>query len=78
MTNPPEGSVSPPKRPTPAENYLKYKPYYKAYYQEYGRINKAKLSDYQRLYRLYKSPSKLTNEEQEIKIIKAPITIYFS
>jgi hypothetical protein len=65
---------------TPAENYLKYKPYYKAYYQEYGRKNKAKLSDYQRLYRLNNntSPLKLTNEEQYIKIIKAPITIYFS
>jgi hypothetical protein len=65
---------------TPAENYLKYKAYYKAYYCEYRRINKAKLSDYQRLYRLYNnsSPSKLTNEEQDIKIIKAPITIYFS
>jgi hypothetical protein len=61
---------------TPAENYSKYKTYYREYY----RLHKAKQNEYHQLYRLYynKPPPKLTTEEQDIKIIKAPITIYFS
>jgi len=62
------------------QNREKIKAYYHKYYQEYRKQNREKLSEYQRLYRLnYGSqPIPLSIEEQDIKIIKAPITIYFS
>jgi hypothetical protein len=46
----------------------------------YCRLHKSKINEYSRLYRLnYGSKLiPLSIEEQEIKIIKAPITIYFS